>query len=194
MPATDQIFDTITGKESDKQLSVPIDNTLWYLRDQHERNANDKIIIPDLNPNKNNMSVVKEDEMITSNARYGLLKTSTVKFKNWFDNEENKILKLLMVVLIGLVISMFWYFHTTVRELRQQSQNGSNSRVPRSTDSNGSYGVESLDGGELSIIVIYVRLVVELVNWVVNYRVVDDLQMLLKCTNHDHKVDFKAWE
>jgi hypothetical protein len=93
-----------------------------------------------------NVSVIKSEEIMESNTKNGLLKTSTIKFKHWFDNEENKVLKLMMVILIGAVITMFWYFHTTVRELRQQSENGSKTKIHRSTDSNGSFGVESLNG------------------------------------------------
>lgn len=149
-PTSEQMFDTITGKDSDQQLSVPPSNTLWYIGDESEQSSKDdeKIIIPDTNSIKNNVSVVKDDELSESKARNGLLKTLTIKFKYWFDNEDNKILKLLMVILIGMVITMFWYFHTTVRELRQQSQDGSKTKIPRSTDSNGSYGVDQLNGGE----------------------------------------------
>lgn len=145
-PSTETLFDTIGSKDSDKQqLSVRPVGGLWY---EQQSASDSKIIIPDPGIKQMNDSVTKNEEMIESKPKYGLLKTTTVVFKTWFDNEENKILKLLMVILIGIVITMFWYFHTTVRELRQQSQNGSNPKIPRSTDSNGSYGVESLDGGE----------------------------------------------
>lgn len=150
-PSVEKMFDTIGPKGGDQQISVRPENSLWYLRDSEEASSDDdKIIIPDESRQRNNanVSVLSDDATVGGKGKYGLLKTSTIKFKTWFDNEENKILKLLMVILIGIVITMFWYFHTTVRELRQQSQNGS--KTPRSTDSNGSYGVDSFDGGKFA--------------------------------------------
>lgn len=154
-PTIESMFDTI-GSKDNKQLSVRSENSLWGVRDEPEIDE-EKIIMPDDSNRRknivikpNNVSLPKADEIAESRKKYGLLKTSTLKFKNWFDNEENKMLKMLMVILIGMVITMFWYFHTTVRELRQQSQNGSKTNVPRSTDSNGSYGVESLNGGKIN--------------------------------------------
>lgn len=146
-PSLDTMFNTIDSKDGDKQLTLRPDHSLWYTGDDGDDQSGrgSKIIITSDNSNRS----IKGDEIVESKAKYGLLKLSTIKFKTWFDNEENKILKLLMVILIGVVITMFWYLRTTVRELKQQSQNGSNTPIPRSTDSNGSYGVESLDGGEL---------------------------------------------
>lgn len=156
-PTMESMFDSI-GSKDNKQLSVRSENSLWRFKDD-QSNQDEKIIMPDDNNRRknivvrtNNVSLIEDDEIAENKKKYGLLKTSTLKFKNWFDNEENKILKLLMVILIGIVITMFWYFHTTVRELRQQSQNGSKTNVPRSTDSNGSYGVESFDGGKRALI------------------------------------------
>lgn len=152
-PSMESMFNSIDSKDSDNQLSVQSNKNLWYIKDDNEDSSNDdKIIIPgvsDERSSKGNVSVVEDDEMVETKQKFGLLKTLLIRFKTWFDNEDNKILKLLMVILIGIVITMFWYFHITVRELRQQtSQNGSNSKIPRSTDSNGSYTVESYDGGE----------------------------------------------
>lgn len=46
--------------------------------------------------------------------------------QTWLDDQESKILKLLLIILFGLVIAMFWYMRfVLVRELRQQSQSGS---------------------------------------------------------------------
>lgn len=152
-PSMETMFNSIDSKDSDKQLSVQANKNLWYIKDDEEDSSNDdKIIIPserNEQSKKGNVSLIEDDEMVESKQKFGFLKTLLIMFKTWFDNEDNKILKLLMVILIGIVITMFWYFHITVRELRQQtSQNGSNSKVPRSTDSNGSYTVESVDGGE----------------------------------------------
>lgn len=46
--------------------------------------------------------------------------------QTWLNDQESKILKLLLIILFGLVIAMFWYMKfVLVRELRQQSQSGS---------------------------------------------------------------------
>lgn len=45
--------------------------------------------------------------------------------KHWLDAQENKVLKVMLIVAFGMVISMLWYLHITVRELKQQSQTGS---------------------------------------------------------------------
>lgn len=195
-PSTETIFDTIGSKVSDQQLTVQTGKSLWY---QSPGGGDEKIIIPDDSPKKINESTTASKEgIVKSKKKYGLLKTVTIKFKTWFDNEENKILKLMMVILIGTVITMFWYFHTTVRELRQQSQNGSNTKIPRSTDSNGSYGVESLNGGEFiffltSIVIVDVGVVVNFIHGMINdLRLVDNFQMFLKSANNHHKVHFQA--
>lgn len=46
--------------------------------------------------------------------------------QNWLNDRESKILKVLLIILFGLVIAMFWYMKfVLVHELRQQSQSGS---------------------------------------------------------------------
>lgn len=110
----------------------------------------DKIIMPndggeETTRNRKNLSEISKEDVVTKN-NFNIIKHSVMKFKNWFDNEENKIIKLLMIILIGMLITMFWYFHITVRELRQQSQNGSKTIIRRSTDSNSEYGV--IDNGD----------------------------------------------
>lgn len=123
---------------TEEKIIMPIDDN-----NEEDQSSRKNII------NKQNLSDFTKDEIVKSN-NFGILKTSVLKFKNWFDNEENKIIKLMMIILIGMFITMFWYFHTTVRELRQQSQNGSNT-IRRSTDSNNEYGViDSNDSGMFS--------------------------------------------
>lgn len=45
--------------------------------------------------------------------------------QSWLNDQESKILKVLLIILFGMIIAMFWYLRYTVRELRQQSQTGS---------------------------------------------------------------------
>lgn len=53
------------------------------------------------------------------------IKNAYQKSQSWLNDQESKILKVLLIILFGLVIAMFWYLQYTVRELRQQSQSGS---------------------------------------------------------------------
>lgn len=55
-----------------------------------------------------------------------ILKSLLLHMKHWVDSQENKILKVLLIIAFGMVISMLWYLHITVKELKQQSQTGSN--------------------------------------------------------------------
>jgi serine/threonine-protein kinase/endoribonuclease IRE1 len=59
----------------------------------------------------------------------GFIKIIHEKLKYWMAYEENKLLKLGMIILFGLFIATIWYFNSTVRELRQQSQNGSKTGI-----------------------------------------------------------------
>ncbi|KAK4874212.1 hypothetical protein RN001_013572 [Aquatica leii] len=78
----------------------------------------------------------------------------TYKLVHTFVNQqENKGLKLTLIILIGCIIAMFWYLQMQVREFQQLSQNGSKS------SQNGSYGrngvisaiPEELEGGMVRI-------------------------------------------
>lgn len=66
----------------------------------------------------------------------------------WLNDRESKILTLLVIILSGLVIAMFWYVRVVlVPEIRQQSQNGSQT-MAFGGRGNGSYNelVVSEDG------------------------------------------------
>lgn len=150
-PSIEDVVDTIE-KDGNKAMSVRKTNVLYESFD-HKQN---KVIMGNDNQEEvtvkaNNQSKsVKNDEIAETkkNNSTALLKKLFTAFKFWFDNEENKILKLLMVILIGSFIMMVFYFRSTMRELRQ-SQNGSRTKIPRSSDSTDNYTtVESVNGGE----------------------------------------------
>ncbi|XP_069685321.1 serine/threonine-protein kinase/endoribonuclease IRE1-like [Periplaneta americana] len=42
--------------------------------------------------------------------------------KLWLNQQENKGLKLLLIILVGCIFAMFWYFNAQVREFQQLSQ------------------------------------------------------------------------
>jgi serine/threonine-protein kinase/endoribonuclease IRE1 len=150
-PTVEEVIDTI-AKDGNKAMTVRNDRNV-FLEDIDSKG--NKVILPsDNRPEKNmksgNMSkVIKNDEIAeTPKNSKTMLKKLFTAFKFWFDNEENKILKLLMLILIGSFIMMVFYFRSTMRELRQ-SQNGSRTKIPRSGDSTDSYTiVESINGGE----------------------------------------------
>lgn len=142
---TEKLTEGLYGNTVGKEISVLRENNNFL--GKRGIDISENIIMPDENEskterknvviNQQNMSDLTKDGMIANN-KFGLLKASVVKFKNWFDNGENNILKLSMIILFGIIITMFWYFHTTVRELRQQSQNGSRTLSNGSTSSSGS--------------------------------------------------------
>lgn len=42
--------------------------------------------------------------------------------KAWINQQENKALKLVLIVLVGCIIAMFWYFNAQFKEFQQISQ------------------------------------------------------------------------
>lgn len=42
--------------------------------------------------------------------------------KNWFSQQENKGLKLTLIVLLGCILVMFWYLNAQFKEFQQLSQ------------------------------------------------------------------------
>lgn len=193
-PTVDEVFDTIE-RAGNKAMTVRNERNVLFEGGDAKGN---KVILPNDNPGSNmksgNMSkVIKQDEIAVNK---NMLKKLFTAFKFWFDNEENKILKLLIVILIGTFIMMVFYFRSTMRELRQ-SQNGSKTRIPRSGDSSEYSIVESINGGEWIIqsrlqsalrslvVVVDVLIVVYLVDGVIfSHGLVDDIQVLLKGPNH----------
>lgn len=66
------------------------------------------------------------------------------KSQSWLDERESKILKVMLIILSGSIVAMFWYMRHTMRELRQQSQTGSQTS---NQGSRGSYQ-ELIDVGD----------------------------------------------
>jgi hypothetical protein len=126
-PATDTFFETLSSTkshESNNELSIIKHQNFANLYNKANSEQDEKIIMGNqiseevanasssaLNQNK--ASAVESQEL----KKMGLLKHAVHYLKTWMDQEENKVLKLLMVILIGMVITMFWYFHTTVKEV-----------------------------------------------------------------------------
>ncbi|XP_075973369.1 serine/threonine-protein kinase/endoribonuclease Ire1 [Anticarsia gemmatalis] len=64
----------------------------------------------------------------------------------WFHQQENQVLKVALIILVGLVITMFWYLRYQAREFQQLSQGGSRSSNA-STSSNGEVTGHLMDIG-----------------------------------------------
>ncbi|KAJ6643328.1 Serine/threonine-protein kinase/endoribonuclease ire-1 [Pseudolycoriella hygida] len=95
-------------------------------------------------PDKGDDSPVgKETLNATMSPREYLANVYTTS-QNWLNAQESKILKLLLIILIGMIIAMFWYMRSTVRELRQSQGGSQSSNISRGS---GSYQ-ELIDLGE----------------------------------------------
>lgn len=127
-PATETFFETLSVKSRDTESS---NNELSIVKHQNFANLytkvngdeDKKIIIDNNSDDAANLTQMKQKQNTASAVesqelkKIGLLKNAVNHLKSWMDQEENKVLKLLMVILIGVVITMFWYFHTTVKEV-----------------------------------------------------------------------------
>ncbi|XP_047529274.1 serine/threonine-protein kinase/endoribonuclease IRE1 [Vanessa atalanta] len=65
----------------------------------------------------------------------------------WLHQQENKALKVLLIILTGLVVAMFWYLRYQAREFQQLSQGGSRSSNS-STSSQGEVTGQLVELGE----------------------------------------------
>ncbi|KAJ0177114.1 hypothetical protein K1T71_007123 [Dendrolimus kikuchii] len=70
----------------------------------------------------------------------------------WFHQQENQVLKVALIVLVGLVITMFWYLRYQAREFQQLSQGGSRgSNVSTSSSGEVTGQLVELGDGEVRI-------------------------------------------
>ncbi|XP_012256735.2 serine/threonine-protein kinase/endoribonuclease IRE1 [Athalia rosae] len=107
---------------------------------------------PNLNGTKK-LTVAVQTENDTTVENKGLRKTVGSVYnvtKLWLNQQENKGLKLALIILVGCVIAMFWYLNAQFKEFQQLSQG---SRENSRTSSNGK-GVSNIvpeDVGEGSV-------------------------------------------
>ncbi|XP_068631729.1 serine/threonine-protein kinase/endoribonuclease IRE1 [Battus philenor] len=66
----------------------------------------------------------------------------------WLHQQENKALKVALIVLMGLVVTMFWYLRYQAREFQQLSQGGSRSSNVSNASSQGEVTGQLLDLGD----------------------------------------------
>lgn len=86
---------------------------------------------------------------VTMSPREFLANVYTTSQK-WLDAQESKILKLLLIILMGMIVAMFWYMRSTVRELRQ-SQSGSQTNNIISRGSGSYQELIDLGDGEIKV-------------------------------------------
>lgn len=57
------------------------------------------------------------------------IRTTYRNAQSWLNDRESQVLRVLLIILFGSLIAMFWYIKYTVKELRQQSQSGSQTMI-----------------------------------------------------------------
>lgn len=118
----------------------------------NKNGANDFVIIP---PQKHNSIDVQLGNMADTGGGSGgfankssatnpkeMLQKFYYQSKSWLNDQESKIMKLVLIILCGVIIAMFWYMRNTVRELRSQS--GSHTSQGSGGKFSGSSGYQEL--------------------------------------------------
>ncbi|XP_045535533.1 serine/threonine-protein kinase/endoribonuclease IRE1 [Papilio machaon] len=66
----------------------------------------------------------------------------------WLHQQENKALKVALIILMGLVVAMFWYLRYQAREFQQLSQGGSRGSTVSNASSQGEVTGQLVDLGD----------------------------------------------
>lgn len=78
------------------------------------------------NSTKQSLFSLQNDDKFNNNGNNGswreLMQNTYIMGKNWLSQQENKGLKLTLVVLLGCILAMFWYFNAQFKEFQQLSQ------------------------------------------------------------------------
>ncbi|CAB3223992.1 unnamed protein product [Arctia plantaginis] len=109
----------------------------------HSESQNDVENETNLKSNSISVSVQTEDLFEGFNFRPDLWYK---RMYVWFHQQENQVLKVALIILVGLVIAMFWYLRYQAREFQQLSQGGSRTSNT-STASNGEVTGQLMDIG-----------------------------------------------
>lgn len=100
------------------------------------KNAAENVILPSIDDKP--ISAAGDKQTASANRTESITRLYR-RSRTWLNDQESNILKLLLIVLLGLIVMMFWYVRHTVRELRL-SQTGSNT-------SGGGSGSKGMIGG-----------------------------------------------
>lgn len=137
-PSTPVISDVATIAKSGPFISFDTGNGFIMATDPEQEQDKTSVRMK-TDDNRTNWNEIRNQKLV---------KTLYLRAKHWLDTQDNKIFKVLAIIACGCVISFLWYLHITVKELKHQSQTGSNS----STHSNGQiHHLEDLGSGEIRI-------------------------------------------
>ncbi|KAB0793431.1 hypothetical protein PPYR_13051 [Photinus pyralis] len=102
---------------------------------------------------KNESGPPETDDPVSSTSLKMFVVDTYGQVKVWINQQDNKGLKLTLIILIGCIIAMFWYLQMQVREFQQLSQNGSRGSQNGSVGRNGAISAlpEELDDGKVRI-------------------------------------------
>lgn len=102
-----------------------IEKTVDLITDQSTNLDNGKLSVNSIGiQTDNDVSNIVDDEIIDTENSFEYYYQC---IKLWINQQENKGLKLMLIVLSGCVCAMFWYLQMQVREFQNLSQNGSKS-------------------------------------------------------------------
>lgn len=106
---------------------------------------------------KSNVGTQTEDDKETASERQkvkeGYFRGYYLDLRHWINHQENKGLKLSLIIMTGMVFGMFWYLLMQVREVQNLSQNGSRGSQQSSVGRNGNITAfsEELPGGLVKV-------------------------------------------
>lgn len=113
-------------------------------------NTNDNIIqTQDMGVQTDNLEIANKTQPSLNDGSKAFIKTFYYHTLLFFNDQENRILKLLVVIMTVMILALFWYTRKAFHELRQQSQNGSqtNGRI-----GSGEYhDIQDLGEGEMKV-------------------------------------------
>lgn len=147
------ISPTLHKKPSDNRDLVSADNYDVLSINSEAKTQNNFIVIRredhsvGIPSDSDDMAVGKENA--TMSPREFLANVYNTS-QHWLNTQESKILKLLLIILMGMIVAMFWYMRSTVRELRQ-SQSGSQSSNIISRGSGSYQELIDLGDGEVKV-------------------------------------------
>lgn len=124
-------FPSLNKKPSHNRGLVAVDEfNVMNIKTQDSNAQNDIIIIRHGHEDRS-IGIAGGDDITGENQKANATMSTRKVLANvyttsqtWLNAQESKILKLLLIISIGMIVTMFWFVRGTVRDLRQ-SRNGS---------------------------------------------------------------------
>lgn len=134
----------------DREVATTIND--FKILNINKNNGNNFVILPAEDDRTKSIGVQTLDEQITVNKT---TKSAIVNMfrrsSSWLDAQDSKILKLLLIILMGMIVAMFWYVRHTVRELRQSQTGSQTSNVSKGTPGNSYQELIDLGDGDVRV-------------------------------------------